>query len=164
MVGAGAGIASMQTVDGAGSAGAAAAVSASSSGEMYASAISSDNSQLTLSNNLQRGIAYGNSVSNTLGIDAQTMTVAPAGGDVASSVSYYQDGAYGLLLDNDTLPAVNAAYGLLNDQSLNGDVTATASGGDGASFAVNVSNGVGTSGIVNDANALVAAFLAARPA
>jgi len=112
-----------------------------------------EDSTLSVSNNLQRAIGYGNSATNALSVTANAISVdrtliTPSVVSAASS---------------DAAPMVLASYGVLNAQSVLSDVsaTATSAAGLGASK-INVGDGgsgdnVLRSNLLNEGNALVAA-------
>jgi hypothetical protein len=146
-VGAGAGISSAQIVGG------GSAVESNLSGDtasLYAGTHVEDSS-LALTNTLQRAIGYGNSVSNNLGVAANSVTAASTLGTKASSVTP----------GSQDLNAVNANYGILNTQSVQADVSSTASGpvSDPDITAVNmlVEGHVTGSSVTNEKNNFVAA-------
>lgn len=123
----GAGIASVQILDDSGAEDQAAIdVSASSTGIAQIASPEVDSSNLTLSGNLQRGVAYGGLATNTLGVSGTVTTIDGTENDTASVVTYDEGAVNGLVLTNSDLPEVDAAHGLLNVQSLNGDVAAEA--------------------------------------
>lgn len=149
-VGTGAGIASVQMAD------ANAGVGAGLSNPEARIAVNGNlvGGSASLSDNLQRAIAYGNSAGNTLGVTAGNVNAAPATG-AASSVAV--NIASGLPFDNNAaaLPTVRAAYGILNDQSVQANINTTAAGPN--SLAVTVAGSVTGASVANDRNALVAA-------
>ncbi|SEK14230.1 MULTISPECIES: hypothetical protein [unclassified Variovorax] len=108
----------------------------------------------TLSGNLQRAIAYGNAATNTLGVTGGALAATPSAG-AASSVNV--NVASGLPFDNNgaTQPTVRAAYGILNDQSVQANINTSATGTN--TLAVTVGGNVSDASVVNDRNALVAA-------
>lgn len=120
---------------------------------------SAESSTLELTGNLQRAIAYGGTAANGLGIDAETITVASSDNGYASLVQYDDDASGGRVLTRTDQPEVTAAYGLLNVQSLNGDVGARAGGwySDEPPIEVEVDGDVESSSVVNGGNAMVAA-------
>lgn len=129
-------------------------VSASSTGYTHLdTAAGVDSSTVELSGNLQRAIAYGGSASNTLNVSGETVTVDGDVDGIASQVSYDGFANDGMALTFTDQPAVNAANGLLNVQSLNGDIAATALAADWSgvptAFAVNVDGDVDGSSVVN---------------
>ncbi len=118
------------------------------------SEFSIDASTLDLTNNLQRAIAYGGSVSNTLDITTQALSSTTTG--MSSTVIFDQGATDGFVLDNTTPPVVDSANGLLNVQSVSADISATSSAPQ--AFAVEVTgDATNGSSIVNDGNALVGA-------
>lgn len=140
-VGAGAGIASLQTTD------AGSSVTAKFRGEAALTTTRVSGSDLALTGNLQRAVGYGNSSDNALSVQAVGLQ-APSGYGVASVVPTAGEGD----------PTVEAAYGVLSNQALGGGVRASAGGAIGAAgFHVTVAGGLTTSAVKNDANALVAA-------
>ena len=149
-VGTGAGIASVQMGDAAGSVGAVLVLPEArigANGNVSGGAIA-------LTDNLQRAIAYGNSASNTVGVKAGNVAVAP-GATPASSVTVAVGNP--LPFDNTlaTQPTVTAAYGILNDQAQQSTVGTTVFGVN--SLAVTVGGNVTAGSVANDRNALVAA-------
>jgi hypothetical protein len=143
-VGSGAGIASVQTVDGASP---VTVELLDSTASLYAGTHVSD-SNLSLANNLQRAIGYGNSAANTLNVAANSVTV-PTSGAPASAV----------IVGPSLTGTVIAAYGVLNNQSVLGDVSATASALTAPVNAqtVLVEGNVTGSAVSNTGNAFVAA-------
>ncbi|KQW57196.1 beta strand repeat-containing protein [Variovorax sp. Root411] len=142
-VGSGAGIVSVQTVDGNSPVWAELADSTAS---LHAGTHASD-STLSLANNLQRAIGYGNSASNTLNVAANSADVQASGGPAS-------------MVDVGARPAVvSAAYGVLNNQSVLGDVSAMASGitAPANALTVLVEGNVNGSSVSNADNAFVAA-------
>ncbi len=152
-VGTGAGIASVQMSDATSGAGAA----------LFApEARITVNGNLTggsvaLTDNLQRAIAYGNSATNTLGVSAGNLAAAPGPflGAPASTVTV--DVLSGLPFSNaaGALPTVTTAYGILNDQSVQGNIGSSATGSN--TFAANVNGNVSGASVANSDNAFVAA-------
>lgn len=134
-VGTGAGVVSDQSVGG------DAAVAARFSGTAALKVADAPRSDLDVRDNLQRAVAYGNSASNALGIDAVQLDAA---------ASY---GMPSIVEANASDPSVNAAYAVLADQRVGSAVTASANGG----FAVKVSDTAFASNVANDGNSLVAA-------
>ncbi|MFS2054069.1 beta strand repeat-containing protein, partial [Variovorax sp. CT11-76] len=151
-VGTGAGIASVQMNDGSSSTGALLNVAEARI------AVGSDlvRGSAALTDNLQRGIAYGNSVTNTLGVAGGDLAVT-AGKDPASVVNV--NVANNLPFDNTlaTQPAVNASYGILSSQSVQSTVGATAVGVNAFAVTVAGANGVDAGSVANDRNVFVAA-------
>ena len=132
-VGSGAGILNIQTND------VASATTSSLAAEALISTRNTSGSTLALTDNVQRGIAYGNSATSTVGVSATQVT----------SLSGPAEGA----------TSVPVAFGAVNSQTQRGDVTATARGFDGiligdlGQTAVNLVN----FNADNSRNALVAA-------
>ncbi len=150
-VGTGAGIASVQMAD---------ANSGVGAGLSDAKAWIGVNGNVTggsvaLTDNLQRAIAYGNSATNTVGVTAGNLAVAPGAGTPASAVTV--DLANALAFDNTaaTQPTVRAAYAILNDQSVQANINSSATGANTVALTV-AGNAAGAS-VANDRNALVAA-------
>jgi hypothetical protein len=148
-VGTGAGIASVQMGDGTSS------VGAGLLNPQVAIAVTGDigaKSAVALTDNVQRAVGYGNSVANTASVKATDVSVA-ADPSVASTVAI---GAGALPFSNAlaTQPAVNAAYGVLNDQSVRATVNSAATSAD--SYAVGVVGSVADSSVANDRNAFAA--------
>jgi hypothetical protein len=148
-VGTGAGIASVQMGDGTSSVGAGLLnpqVAIEVTGDIGAK------SAVALTDNVQRAVGYGNSVANTASVKATDVSVA-ADPSVASTVAI---GAGALPFSNAlaTQPAVNAAYGVLNDQSVRATVNSAATSAD--SYAVGVVGSVADSSVANDRNAFAA--------
>lgn len=119
-------------------------------------------SSATLTGNDQQAIAIGGNVKNTLTVDAGSIAVASneSGGGanvVASSVTRTAAATDSVVWDNGAnLPTVNAAYGTLNDQTILGDVSATANASSGAAFTVETGDSVNYSSVTNDANTVLA--------
>ncbi|RTD84658.1 S-layer family protein [Variovorax atrisoli] len=110
----------------------------------------------SLTDNLQRAISYGNSAANTLGVNAGNVAAAPGLGITpASSVTV--DALSGLPFSNaaGALPTVSAAYGVLNDQSVQANVNSAATGPN--TFAAAVAGNVSAASVANSGNAFVAA-------
>ncbi|MBO9601194.1 MAG: hypothetical protein J7496_01665 [Novosphingobium sp.] len=157
--GAGGGVASVQIIAD------ASAVTATSSSNAYIDTREQHGSDVALTDNLQRAVAYGGLVSNSLDVGAESATIdTAANGTVASTVNYRNAATKGFVLDNTNAPSVKAAFGLLNDQSTSATISATA-GSDG-SFTValgddTLSNNTADleqgSSISNDRNAVAAA-------
>lgn len=145
-VGTGAGISSAQIVDGNSP---VEAQLTGSTASLYAGTHVQDSS-LALTNNLQRAIGYGNSASNALGVTANGIDAIGIIG-VASTV------APGAPEDN----LVHAGYGVLNTQSVQSNVSATATGptGNPDITAINtlVEGKVSGSSVTTAKNAFVAA-------
>lgn len=151
-VGTGAGIASVQMND------ASSAVGAGLANPEARIAVNGDlaGGSAALTDNLQRAIAYGNSATNTLGVSAGNLAAAPGPGITpASNVTV--DVLSGLPFSNSAgaLPTVSAAYGILNDQSVQANVNAAAVGPN--TFAATVNGNVSAASVANSGNAFVAA-------
>ncbi|WP_431510588.1 beta strand repeat-containing protein [Variovorax sp. DAIF25] len=149
-VGTGAGIASVQMNDATSSVGAVLSVP-----EARVAVFGNlSGGSAAVSDNLQRAIAYGNSATSTLGVQAGNVTVNPST-DVASTIT--ANLGNNLPFDNSlaTQPAVNASYAILGSQSIQSTVGTTASGVN--SFAASVSGDVASASLGNDRNAFVAA-------
>ncbi|TNE45366.1 MAG: S-layer family protein [Sphingomonadales bacterium] len=148
-VGSGAGIASAQILD------ADSSVSASLAGVGVGLIAGThvEDSTLTASGNLARAIAYGGSVSNSLTVESNGLTLAPTA-STAISVSYDADSDLSFSNESGLTPEVAAAFGIMNDQSTQADVTASA---DGVQLGVSVEGNVTNSTVANEGNAYVAA-------
>ena len=138
--GGGAGIVSLQTGD------AGANVAARSFGTTGITANQVSSSNLAVSGNLERSIAYGNAVGNALSASPTAIDV-PVGGDLASIVPGPGNGD----------PTTNAAYAVLSNQSGAGVVKARAGGGTGFASGLVVTGDAAASSLANDGNALIAA-------
>lgn len=149
-VGTGAGIASVQMNDATSSTGAVLNVPEA----RVAVAGNLSGGSATASDNLQRAIAYGNSATSTLGVQAGNVTVNPST-DTASTIT--ANLGNNLPFDNSlaTQPAVNASYAILGSQSIQSTVGATAVSVN--SIAATVSGDVASASLGNDRNAFVAA-------
>ncbi len=145
-VGSGAGVANYQTAD------AASSVAATSTGLVAAFAGDTiTGSEMTVSDNVQRAIAYGASSGNTVSVTGNTLVLAPSGPtDVASTATL------GMVNPSALSPQVRSAYNIFNRQSQAGDVSATAV--SDTAFE-NIVEGDVTSGgtLQTDRNSLVAA-------
>ena len=131
-------------------------ISADDNSEARITALAVDGSSLGLTDNLQRGVAYGGSALNELELDTETLTV-DAGG-FGSTVLYDAGAADGFVLDNTTAPFVNSANGVLNVQSVGADGGISATAGQAQSFAVEADGAVTNGGtLTNEGNAVVAA-------
>lgn len=109
-----------------------------------------------LTDNLQRAIAYGNSATNTLGVSAGNLAAAPGLGITpASSVTVDLLGGLPFSNSAGALPTVSAAYGVLNDQSVQANVNSAATGAN--TFAAAVAGNVSAASVANSGNAFVAA-------
>ncbi|MGJ7528868.1 beta strand repeat-containing protein [Variovorax sp. GB1P17] len=156
-VGTGAGIASVQMTDGTSPVGAG----LSDARALLAANGNVSGGSLALTGNLQRSIAYGNAVANGLDIKTGNVAVAPVLlpiGAPASSVT--ANLASNLPFDNNAAaqPTVRAAYGVLNDQSVQATVNASTTGAN--TMAVNVGGNVAGVRISNDSNTVVSATYA----
>ena len=107
-------------------------------------------STLSATGNLQRAIGYGTMAGNTLSVSANAVDIADAG--TGSKVTYDTTGMP--FNDGAVYPAVSASFGVLNDQTIQNDVTAAATGG---AISLAVQGKLTNSGATNDSNALVAA-------
>jgi hypothetical protein len=111
-----------------------------------------EDSTVSVSNNLQRAIGYGNSATNALSVTANAINVARTA-TTPSVVS---------ATDSAAAPSVLASYGVLNAQSVLSDVSATATSAEGLGASkINVGadtdSFVERSTLLNEGNALVAA-------
>lgn len=117
-------------------------------------------SELRVTDNLQRAIAYGADAANTVTVTATTANVIEpstySATSNATSVTWTAD-ANGYDLDAASQPTVTANYGLLNDQSSGSDTTSVAGRTDDAVFDLNVGGALTSSKAFNDGNDLVAA-------
>lgn len=118
-----------------------AAVTADQNGTIRLRANSASGSDLTLSGNLERAIAYGSSAANALTIDATSIT-APPSVDLPSTVQAFS-----------VTPSVAAAFAVVSDQRLEGSVKAIDSGW----FNERVFGPVDGSSLTSASNSLVAA-------
>ena len=120
-------------------------------------------SSASLVDNLQRAIAYGGSVSNALTVDANSVSLAASAGTISSvNTTLDTEGEiFDTVLGSGT--RLTGAYGILNDQTVLSDVTASA-GADiswGSTFEVYIGNDViNGSSVENDRNDVVAAAYA----
>ncbi|KPL66927.1 hypothetical protein SZ64_01735 [Erythrobacter sp. SG61-1L] len=150
-VGTGAGIANVQIVAD------ASTVTAYSDSMIYAEADDVDASSIETNGNLQRSIAYGASAGNALSVDAQTVTVLSDVDSVASTVTvdYLEE----FPLDFSVAPDVEAAYAVLNVQSVSAGISSIARGYDEDSpFDTEINDDAyNGSNITTDSNTLVAA-------
>ncbi|MBS0427179.1 MAG: S-layer family protein [Proteobacteria bacterium] len=112
---------------------------------------------LTVSDNLQRAVAYGNLGSNTIGVDVNTVQLA-AQSAVASQVTYDSTAAGGAVFDNGvaTQPAVVAVHGVLNDQKV-GTNTGISGSASGVSVGASVEGNLSGSTVSTAGNAVVGA-------
>lgn len=147
----GAGVASVQIVD-------QSAVTAIAGGVRVLSTSRITNTTAETSGNLQRAIAYGASVGNTLSVEAETLAVDGAIDGVGSQVYFNDPAPSGFVFDNDpaVAPRVEAAYGVLNVQSVSGATSAKTTSEFGSAMIVTVSGATGSS-VVNEDNAIVGA-------
>lgn len=136
----GAGIVSSQTDD------ALSGVAARSFGSVGIAAQDVSASNLAVTGNFGRGIAYGNAVTNALTAKPAAIE-APATGNIASTVPAISGGD----------PATSAAYAILSNQSDAGVVKALAGSGTGFASGLVATGNVDASSLTNDGNALVAA-------
>ncbi|WP_336980731.1 hypothetical protein [Altererythrobacter fulvus] len=134
------------------------AVSASSDGEVWIAGYSVNTSDLELTGNLGRAIAYGNSVGNSLSVEGEVLEVSSDESQLGSLVTLDTGATDGFVFDNSVLPVVDAAYGLLNDQASSAAISAQAFGyvGTDAAFGIYVDNVSGSS-LATDENVLVGA-------
>ncbi|HTN14680.1 MAG TPA: hypothetical protein VL094_07730 [Sphingomonadaceae bacterium] len=148
----GAGIASVQIV------GFETNVTAHSASYAFISTKNIEAGSAEVSGNLQRAIAYGASVGNTLAIDGTVLTVGGGIDDTSSTVTYTPSATNGFVLDAGDAPLVQAAYGVLNDQSISTNVSAIAD--HVAAFRITVGSvdeHLYMGSATNDGNAVVAA-------
>jgi hypothetical protein len=152
-VGTGAGIASVQMNDGSSPVGAG----VSDPQAWLAANGNVSGGSLALTNNLQRSVAYGNAVANTLAVKAGNVGVGPS---LASASSVTTNILSGLPFDNNgaAQPTVQAAYGVLNDQSVQSTVNAATTGAN--TMVLTVAGNVTGARIANDGNAVVSAAFA----
>lgn len=152
-VGSSAGIANVQILDGNSSVEASLENAAAG---VYAGTHVLD-SAIDVTRNVQRAVAYGSSAGNQLTVEATTATVTPAA-DAASIVFF--DGSSSRSFDSGTAePAVSAAYGVLNNQTTEADISASAIAAgplDGAIGAV-IEGNLTNSSVANETNSFVAA-------
>jgi len=153
-VGGGAGIASVQIGDGASS------VNALLSNALVGVVADTGVTESTLSvtDNVQRAIGYGTEAKNTLSVEANSAAISASGAGNGAAITYNtSDDPF----HDATQPTVNSSFGILNDQSLQGSVNASAQGLSG----LHVEHGLSSSDPIadgnatatNDGNALVAA-------
>lgn len=149
-VGTSAGIASVQI--GHGGSDVSAALSGAQVGLIASTHV--EDSSLAVTGNVQRAIGYGTMASNALGVTANQVTI-DAASNAASLIAF--DGTDPLAFSNGAvLPSVNAGYGILSDQSIEDDVTASAvAAGNG--IGLSVEGDLLGSSASNDSNALVGA-------
>ncbi|MEI5677094.1 MULTISPECIES: beta strand repeat-containing protein [unclassified Mesorhizobium] len=152
-VGSGAGIASVQVLN-ANSAVSAALVDA---GTELTAGTDVEGSTLSVTGNTQRAVGYGSSASNALSVSANAVTIGEAkasGDNLASVVNVAQGSALPFSDTVGSQPVVDAAYGILNDQSSRADVTANA---DAGRIGLAVAGDLTQSSARNDLNGVVAA-------
>lgn len=116
-----------------------------------------EGSTLSVTGNTQRAIGYGSSASNALSVSANSITVGEAdtsGDNLASVINAVQGSELPFSNTVGGQPVVNAAYGILNDQSSRADVTASA---DGGRIGLGVEGDLLQSSAKNDLNGVVAA-------
>ncbi|WP_038205697.1 beta strand repeat-containing protein [Xenophilus azovorans] len=114
-------------------------------------------STLAVEDNLQRAIGYGNSASNTLDVQANNVTGLAVGAGVASQVGYDAADAVAFNGAGD-LPTVTAAYGILNNQSIQSGVSAEAVSAPGqGGLGLIVEGNLAGSSARNEGNAFVGA-------
>lgn len=145
-VGGGAGIASVQIGDGASSVDAL--LSNALVGVVADTGVA--DSTLSVTDNVQRAIGYGASASNTLSVEANSVAISATGAGDGVAITYNLSGDP---FHAATQPTVNSSFGILNDQSLQGSVDASAQGLSG----LHVEHDLSSSTATNDGNALVAA-------
>ncbi len=153
-MGAGAGIASVQIIAD------ESWVSATSASNAYIDAREQLGSDVALTDNVQRAVAYGGLVSNSLAVSAQDATIdTDANGGVASAVNVRNGTSSGFVLDAAIAPTVTAAFAVLNDQSTSAVISATA--GSDRSFSLSLGGETADlaqgSSLSNDGNTLAAA-------
>lgn len=154
--GSGAGIASVQ-IDGGGSPVEARLTGANVNVNIAGDLGDTVGGSVASTDNLQRAIGYGNSASNTLAVAGNIANLPIADEtDRPSTVNFDQAASNGLVFDNSaaTAPSVVAAYGLLNDQSIQSNVTAAAEGQSRVSVGTDAQD---ASSVTNSSNALVGA-------
>ena len=145
-VGGGAGIASVQIVDDGSDI--ASTLSGASAGAIAATHV--EGSSLSVTGNTQQAIGYGGTAANTLSVDANSVDVVSLGGGVGVPLS-----DTGQPFHTGTgQPRLQAAFGVLSDQSLESAVTATASANV---VGLEVEGDLIGSGAANDGNILMAA-------
>jgi len=114
-------------------------------------------STLAVEDNLQRAVGYGNSASNTLDVQANNVTGLAVGAGVASQVGYDAADAVAFNGAGD-LPTVTAAYGILNNQSIQSGVSAEAVSAPGqGGLGLIVEGNLAGSSARNEGNAFVGA-------
>jgi len=113
---------------------------------------------LTVSDNLQRAVAYGNLGSNSIGVDANAVQLVAQQGAVASQVTYDSKAAGGAVFDNGvaTQPTVLAVHAVLNDQKVSTNTAISGSAG-GISVGASVEGNLTGSTVATTGNAVVGA-------
>ena len=145
-VGGGAGIANVQIVDNTSTI--SAELSGSQAGLVAGTHVES--SSLSVTRNIQRAIGYGTTASNDLSVTANGVNVTP--GTNATEIAYDTTGQP--FHSSASQPTLEAAFGVLSDQSLEDTVTASAAGN---LIAQAVEGDLTGSSAANDRNAMVAA-------
>ena len=145
-VGGGAGIANVQIVDNTSTI--SAELSGSQAGLVAGTHVES--SSLSVTGNIQRAIGYGTTASNDLSVTANGVNVTP--GTNATEIAYDTTGQP--FHSSASQPTLEAAFGVLSDQSLENTVTASAAGN---LIAQAVEGDLTGSSAANDRNAMVAA-------
>lgn len=151
-VGSSAGIANVQILDGNSSVEASLENAAAG---IYAGTHVLD-SAIDVTRNVQRAVAYGSSAGNELNVDATSVAVGAAPG-IASVVRF--DGSSTRSFDSDGEPEVDAAYGVLSNQTTEADISASAIAAgplDGAIGAI-IEGNLTNSSVANETNSFVAA-------
>ncbi len=149
-VGSGAGIANVQILDGNSGVSATLAQAAT----QLTAGTDVEGSTLSVTGNTQRAIGYGSSASNALSVSANAITVGEADAPLASVINAAEGSELPFSNTVGGQPVVNAAYGILNDQSSRADVTASAEGGR---IGLAVEGDLRQSSARNELNAVVAA-------
>ena len=145
-VGGGAGIANVQIVDNTSTI--SAELSGSQAGLVAGTHVES--SSLSVTGNIQRAIGYGTTASNDLSVTANGVNVVPGSGSTV--IEYDTTGQP--FHSGTSQPTLEAAFGVLSDQSLEDTVTASAAGN---LVAQAVEGDLTGSSAANDRNAMVAA-------
>lgn len=156
-VGSGAGIGSVQILDD--NSAVSATLQGASAGVVASSHVA--DSSISVTGNTQRAIGYGASVSNALSVEANGIELdgadASLGGDLASVITFDPFNTLPFSNGVGEQPVVNAAYGILNDQSTQADVSATANAGTSGGIGITVEGALADSSAMNDLNSFVAA-------
>jgi len=165
VVGAGAGISSLQTSD---STSSVSAVLVGASAAVNANTHVADSS-LAVTGNLQRAIGYGNSVANSVNVKAGStnFSALDVEGYQPTSMVDFNSSNNGLEF-NGGQPTVTAAYGIANNQATQAGVRASAVVGSFMGMGMMAENGLASSSLVvegnlvrstanNDANAFIGA-------